>query len=333
MIICVSANPAIDRRLRVKNIEIGAVNRAAAVRSFAGGKAAHVAMAAHALGEEVVWVGFLGGASGDEVERQLTELNIHVVAIRTVAQTRTNDEIIDENGNITEILEPGGAVTGGELAEMFKVCQMQMAADAGFHMVLSGSLPPGVPDDFYSRMIVMAREYGGNVILDTSGEALLAGVKAGPDLIKPNREETEKAVGINVGDAESAFEAARRLRELGARNVAISMGADGIFWTDGKDSYLAEPPKVEVFSTVGCGDAAVAGFAVAAQRNLGKDESIRLAVACGAANCTAKLPGQVRSADAARLSPQIKVKHLSSVAVPSVTTDDVESETVEGVSK
>ena len=320
MIICVSANPAIDRRLRVKNIEIGAVNRALSAGSFAGGKAAHVAMAAKALGEEPVWIGFLGGASGDEVKRQLHELNIRVVSVRTQSQTRTNDEIIDEQGNITEILEPGGAVTGKELEKMYDACRMEMAnASGGFQLVLSGSLPPGVPIDFYSRMIAAAREYGGNVILDTSGEAFIAGIKAGPDLIKPNREEAEKAVGFKIDSEGSAHAAARRLRELGAESIAISLGADGILWSDGNDSYSAVPPRVYVVSTVGCGDAAVAGFAAAAQRNLDKDESLRLAVACGAANCKANFPGQISLENVLQLQPQVEVKDLMANWAPERT--------------
>lgn len=304
MIICVSANPAIDRRLRIKNLQIGAVNRAESVRSFTGGKAAHVAMAARALGEDVFWIGFSGGGTGDEIERQLSGLGIEVIAVRTISATRTNDEIIDESGQTTEILEPGGNVSDEEIEKMYGVCQ-KVFADAGsdFQAVLSGSLPQGVPIDFYSRLISSARMRGGKVILDTSGDALLAGIKSGPDMIKPNSDEAGAAAGLKIEDQMSAISAIRYLQELGARNVALSLGSRGIVWVgEGSDEAIfATPPSVKVNSTVGCGDATVAGLAVAARRQLSNEESLRLAVACGTANCLAELPGQIDEADVKRL--------------------------------
>ncbi|MGC1674678.1 MAG: PfkB family carbohydrate kinase, partial [Candidatus Acidiferrales bacterium] len=108
-IVCVSANPAMDRRLRVESLATGEVNRATSAQGFAGGKAAHVAMATRALNARAAWVGFLGGAIGQECARQLESLGIQVAAIPTVASTRVNLEIIDESGRVTEILEPGAA--------------------------------------------------------------------------------------------------------------------------------------------------------------------------------------------------------------------------------
>lgn len=311
MIICVSANPAIDRRLRIKNLKIGAVNRALSVEAIAGGKAAHVAMAARALGEDVIWIGFSGGATGSEIERQLNDLKIRVVAVRTNAQTRTNDEIIDESGQITEILEPGGNVSDEEIEKIYGVCRAVFAeADSGFQVAFSGSLPPKVPKEFYSDLILAARENGGKVILDTSGEPFLQALEAAPDLIKPNCEEAEKAANLKIDDELTAISAARRLREYGARNVALSLGARGIVWLNGKDNsaILAAPPRVEVVSTVGCGDATVAGFAVAAQRRWSEEEGLRFAAACGAANCLAELPGQINIQDVECLLPTVSLK-------------------------
>src|SRR5690349_22956310 len=123
MLICVSANPAIDRRLRIESIAVGGVNRALSARPFPGGKAAHVAMVAHALGEEVMWLGFLGGAAGEECESGLTDLGIPVTVVRTRAETRANLEIIADDGTVTEILEPGGHVTDEEIERLFSACR------------------------------------------------------------------------------------------------------------------------------------------------------------------------------------------------------------------
>jgi 1-phosphofructokinase family hexose kinase len=311
MIICVSANPAIDRRLRIKNLKIGEVNRTESVKLFAGGKAAHVAMAARALGEEVVWIGFLSGATGDEIERQLSGLGIEVIAVRTSSATRINDEIIDESGRITEILEPGGSVSDEEVKKMYAVCEKVFAdAPTNFQAVFSGSLPPNVSNDFYADLVLSAQENGGKTILDTSGEPFLSALEAAPDLIKPNCEEAEKAADLKIDNELTAISAARRLRERGARNVALSLGARGIVWLNGKNNsaILAVPPRVEVVSTVGCGDATVAGFAVAAQRRWSEEEGLRLAAACGAANCLAEWPGQINIQDVECLLPSVSVK-------------------------
>jgi len=310
MIICVSANPAIDRRVRVKKLIFGAVNRAVSAASFAGGKAAHVAMTANALGEDVVWIGFTGGATGQELERQMNELGILTLAVKTQSQTRTNDEIIDEDGKITEILEPGGEILDDELVRMFTVCESKMAGtNGGFFLVLSGSLPPGVSLGFYSQMISLARKYGGKVILDTSGEALRTTLSSGPDLVKPNREEAENLVGFKIDAEAAACFAARKILRLGARSVVVSLGADGLIWTNGDEMFIAAPPPVEVVSTVGSGDAAVAGFAVGQMRTMSIEERIRLAIACGAANCLAKLPGQIDVNEVNRLLPLVTIRN------------------------
>ena len=311
MIICVSANPAIDRRLRIKNLKIGAVNRAVSVEAYAGGKAAHVAMAARALGADVVWIGFVGGATGDEIERQLSDLRIKVIAVRTNSATRINDEIIDEGRRITELLEPGGSVSVEEVEKMYAVCEKVFAdAPTNFQAVFSGSLPPNVPNDFYADLVLLAQENGGKTILDTSGEPFLQALEAAPDLIKPNSEEAEKATDSKIDNELTAISAARRLRECGARSVALSLGPRGIVWLNGANNsaILAVPPRVEVVSTVGCGDATVAGFAVAAQRRLSEEEGLRLAAACGAANCLAKLPGRINIDDVECLLPSVSME-------------------------
>jgi 1-phosphofructokinase len=150
MLVCVSANPAIDRRLQLERIAVGEVNRAVSAQPFPGGKAAHVAMVAHALGAEVTWVGFLGGAAGEDLESGLSALGIPLTVVRTRAETRANLEIIARDGTVTEILEPGGSVSDGEVERLISACRDIFAECAeGSQVALSGSLPPGAPVDFY----------------------------------------------------------------------------------------------------------------------------------------------------------------------------------------
>jgi 1-phosphofructokinase family hexose kinase len=314
MIICVSANPAIDRRLRLDRLNVGAVNRAASVCPLPGGKAAHVAMAAAALGERVMWVGFLGGATGEDCERGLTGLGIPVAVVKTATATRMNMEVIEADGTVTEILEPGGAVTERDVERMLSLCRDVFTEHRGAAQVaLSGSLPPGVPADFYAQLIRLAHAHDCRVLLDTSGEALRAALGESPDLIKPNRDEAEALTGVPVDGARAAAEAARLLFDTGARGVAISLGAEGMFWQESRDAapLVARPPRVEGHSAVGCGDASLAGFAVARRRGLAGSEFVRFAAACGTANCLADEPGMIDRRQVERLLPQSSVEGIN----------------------
>jgi 1-phosphofructokinase family hexose kinase len=315
MLICVSPNPAIDRRLRLESIAVGGVNRALSAQPFPGGKAAHVAMAARALGEEVMWLGFLGGAAGEECERGLSDLGIPVTIVRTRAETRANLEIIADDGTVTEILEPGGGVTDGEVERLLTACAEIFAEGGeGSQVALSGSLPPGAPADFYAELIRLAHAYGCRALLDTSGAALRQGLEAAPDLVKPNREEAAWFAGHAVRDLGAAAEVAQRMLEAGARSVCVSLGAEGVVWQRDETSapLVAQPPAIAGRSTVGCGDAALAGFAVAHARGLCDEVAVGLAVACGSANCLASAPGLIDAREVERIARQVSVQRLQS---------------------
>lgn len=315
MLICISPNPAIDRRLRLKSIAIGEVNRALSAQPFPGGKAAHVAMVARALGLEVMWVGFLGGASGEECETGLSALGVPLTIVRTRTETRANLEIISADGTVTEILEPGGSVTEGEVERFLATCRDIFAESReGTQVALSGSLPPGAPADLYGELIRLAHLYGCRTLLDTSGDALRHGLEAGPDLVKPNRDEAAWFAGHPVDDAISATEVAQKLFKAHAQSVAISLGPDGMVWQSSADStpLISQLTPIADCSSVGCGDAVLAGFAVAHERGLRDEETITLAVACGTANCLADAPGQIDPGDVARIAQQVLVQRLHS---------------------
>ena len=315
MLVCISANPAIDRRLRLNNIAVGEVNRALSAQPFPGGKAAHVAMVAKSLGTDVMWVGSLGGAAGDQCESGLSALGVPLTVVRTQTETRANLEMISADGSITEILEPGGAVTEGEVERLFATCRDIFAeTDRGTQVALSGSLPPGAPADLYAELIRMAHLYGCRVLLDTSGEALRLGLQAAPDFVKPNRDEAADFAGSPIPDVHAAAEAAQRFFEAHAQSVAISLGANGIVWQKSMNSapLISRPPAIECCSSVGCGDAALAGFAVAHERGLADEETLSLAVACGTANCLADAPGQIDCREVFRLAQDVQVERYHS---------------------
>ena len=313
-IVCVSANPAMDRRLRVAFLEAGEVNRAKSARGLAGGKAAHVAMAARALGANASWIGFLGGAIGEECARQLELLDIEVVAVRTAASTRVNLEVIEDSGKVTEILEPGAAPAREETAEFVRTCSERIREEGKASLlVISGSLPSGISPDFYVSLIEAARNAGARVFIDTSGGALGESVKYNPDFVKVNRAEAEALLARSLKSSQETTEAAREIIRRGSSSAAITFGKDGLVWIEHRDGpvWIARPPTAKVVSTVGSGDATLAGFAYAAIQGIVGEEAVRLAAACGAANCAASSPGMINFADAQRLLPQIEVQKMN----------------------
>jgi tagatose 6-phosphate kinase len=304
-----------DRRLRVASLAVGEVNRAKSASGLAGGKAAHVAMAARAMGARATWIGFLGGAIGEECAALLKVLGIEVVAVHTAASTRVNLEVIEDSGKVTEILEPGAAPTAEETAEFSRVCSERIReAEKGALLVISGSLPSGVSTDFYVSLIASVRTQGGRIFVDTSGEALRESVKTKPDFAKVNRTEAEALLGRTLKSSQETVEAAHEIIQRGASSAAITMGKDGLVWVEHRDGpvWMARPPGANVISTVGCGDATLAGFAYAAIEGIDGENAVRLAAACGAANCAASAPGRINFANVQSLLPQIHVQKMSS---------------------
>jgi 1-phosphofructokinase family hexose kinase len=258
-----------------------------------------------------VWIGFLGGALGQECERGLSNLGIEVLPVRTKASTRANLEVIEDSGRITEILEPGGRPNSADRAELLWTCKEALEKRwPGTPLVISGSLPAGVPDDFYVRFIRAAHSAGSPVFLDASGAALSAGIEARPDFVKPNRSELETLSGRRLRTMGEVVFAAQKLISLGSHSAAVTMGTAGLVWIEkeGEPAWVAVPPKLKAVSTVGCGDTTLAGFAMARAKRLSGEPAVKFATACGAANCLAEREGQISRKDVEALIPRIKTK-------------------------
>ncbi len=313
MFVCVSLNPALDRRLRLERFLPGAINRVCEARSAAGGKAAHVAMTLRTLGADPLWLGFAGGASGVDLLDGLRALGIRVDATITKGATRRNLEIIDDQGCVTELLEPGPRITPQDLRSLQSRYEAVLQDSPGKGIaLLSGSLPPGVPEDYYATLVEIGRRLGWRVFLDTSGAALSAALPAHPDFVKPNEEEAAFVTGRKIADLEHACAALQLILRKGSRSAAITLGSRGLIWSDVEAgaTLFAESPQVTARSCVGSGDAALAGYAFAMLHQADTDAAVRLAVACGAANCLADSPGLARLGDIERLRPDVCVQSL-----------------------
>jgi 1-phosphofructokinase family hexose kinase len=314
MILCVSANPAMDRRLRLPTLTLGEVNRADSSQPMAGGKAAHVAMASRALGARAGWIGFLGGAIGDQIGNELRKLEIEVFPVKTQAATRVNLELVEDSGRITEVLEPGGSPTAGECEELIEnMATLLRGPWKGAWVAISGSLPEGVKGKFYFDLVTRAKQWGSKVFLDTSGEGLQAGLRAGPDLVKPNRTEAETLLGRPLSNPGDAAVAAAELVHGGVGSAAITLGAEGLVWSETArgPTWSAKPPLLRAISSVGCGDATFAGFAYAALQGWSGEQAVRFATACGAANCLAEQTAQISMASVTKLIPLIEISKIA----------------------
>ena len=308
-LLCVSANPAIDRRMVLPNFCSGAVNRASSVDPAAGGKAAHVAFAATALGADVRWLAFLGGPEGESCRQGIAARGVEPLSVQIAARTRTNLELIDESsGEITEVLEPGPSIREEEQAEFLRRFDEELKSHPV--VVVSGSLPGGVRASFYREMITRAKNADCIAMLDTSGEALSQSLAAAPDLIKPNRDEAAALLGIQISSIAQAVQAARSLRQRGPSVVILSLGSEGAVAVGDSYALQARAPVVNAISTVGSGDSFLDGWAVGLASAMDPDACLRLAIASGTANCLASSPGVISNDEVQRLLEQVEISRV-----------------------
>ncbi|MEW6404407.1 MAG: 1-phosphofructokinase [Chloroflexota bacterium] len=274
----VTLNPAIDQTVSVDDFRIGAVNRSRAMRFDAGGKGVNVASFLADYGMDVVVTGFLGEENADIFERHFTRKKIDDCFIRVPGETRVNIKITDEHNQETTDLNMPGQAAGEEAVD--RLCeQIETLAEACDFFVLSGNLRPGLSSDFYAKLIKSLKEKNRSCILDTSGEALAEGVKAGPRMIKPNIAELGQLVRRELNGLNDVHAAALSLINDGVELVVVSMGAEGALLVSRDNAFLASPPSVIVKSTVGAGDAMVAGLVAGFADNLSMEECARLATA------------------------------------------------------
>jgi 1-phosphofructokinase len=265
--VTLTLNPSLDRTIEVDSLTRGAVIRAGGARVDPGGKGVNVSRALLANGIASRAVLPCGGDDGQRLVRLLGQEGVAVVAVRCAGTTRSNVTLVEPDGTVTKINEPGGPLTAAEV-DRVAAAVLQAAGGAGTGradwVVVCGSLPPGVPVDLYATLGRRFAAAGLRVAVDTSGPALLAAVAAGTELVKPNREELAEAVGRPLGSLRDVVDAAQELRSWGAGTVLASLGADGAVLVGPAGVVAGESPPVEPRSTVGAGDALLAGYLAAA---------------------------------------------------------------------
>jgi 6-phosphofructokinase 2 len=287
MVETVTLNPALDRTLWVESIRPDDSNRITRENRYSGGKGIDVSRVLTTLGIENRALGFVGGFTGDELEGRLLNEGIACDFVRIAGETRTNIVINDQKAGKQLIFNAEGPeIQPYELMHLMRKVEDLKEPDI---VVISGSLPKKVNPEIYRRIIEIARDKGARVVLDTDGEALKAGIRACPDIIKPNIHELERLVDRSLETNEQILQAARTVRERGVETVLVSMGGHGMILVGANEVYRAIPPEVEIVNTIGAGDSSVAGYVFGLVSGFEPQKALACAVAAGAA--TVMRPG------------------------------------------
>jgi len=307
LIYTVTLNPALDRTLYVESLSPGQTTRIRHEERYAGGKGIDVSRALREMGSDNVALGLVGGFGGKELEGRLLLAGVACRFTHIANETRTNIIIQDEpSGAETALLARGPEVQPSELMDFLDV--LEKSPDMSL-LVISGSLPPGLTPEVYSRMITIGNERGARVVLDTAGDALRQSIRARPAVIKPNRFELADLAGKALPDVRAISEYSTSLLDW-VETVLVSMGPEGIVMVTRHQILHARPPKVAVKSSVGAGDCAVAGFVHGLAIGETAAEALRRGVAAGSAATLNAGTGLCRCADVDALLPQVAVEEV-----------------------
>ncbi|TMR93395.1 1-phosphofructokinase family hexose kinase [Nonomuraea basaltis] len=313
MILTVTLNLALDVTYEVPSVDWDGVNRVGAVHRRAGGKGVNVARVLAALGQEVLVTGLAGGPTGRAIEEDLRAARLPSALCGIAADSRATLAVCETGGPAPQetpgpretaggrrtalFNEPGPEVTPAELATFVRhYTSLAAVADV---VVISGSLPRGVPADIYATLADLA---GVPVIVDADGDPLRHAPKGRPSVVKPNAKELARAVPGGTPD-----EGARALRDQGAESVVVSMGSEGLLAVTGEGTFRARMPYTVEGNPTGAGDSLVAGLALGLVESEPWPERLRRAAALGAAAVAAPVAGEFDRDVYADIHPQIVI--------------------------
>jgi 1-phosphofructokinase family hexose kinase len=312
VIVTVTLNAALDRTLSVPIFQLGHRHRANDALTLAGGKGINVARALKRLDVPVVAMGLAGGRTGTRLVEELTSEAILNDFVRIAGESRTSTAVVDPTaGTHTEINEWGPKATERELEMLLE--KLQYVSRSADMVVLAGSLPRSVRDDWYAVAIRELNRRGVRVALDAEGESLRHGLDAEPFLVSPNQREAEAIVDQELEDDEDFVMALDTLADLGAQNVVMTMETGAFARVrEGRRvrRFRATAPQVEPVSTVGTGDVLLAQWIAARLDERSAEEALRLAVAAGAASCLEVGAGRFDPREAAQLVGASEVHEL-----------------------
>lgn len=304
----VTLNPALDLTIPLPRLARGEVNRAGAAELRPAGKGVNVSVMLGVLGEASLATGLLGAADIQAFAEFLDGQGVAADFVPVPGRCRINVKLVEteaEGGAVTDINPPGAATPEGALeAVAAKLAYGPTIA------VLSGSLPPGLAPGALAWLAEQLRGFGARVVLDSSGPAFEAALAAKPALIKPNRDELSALLGRALPDRAALLAAAREMQEQGIGSVVVSAGGEGALFALPEAALWVTPPRVRLTTTVGAGDAMVAGLTAALARGLPPEAMARLATGCAAAAVSRPVGGSPALAEITRLAEAAHVERL-----------------------
>lgn len=281
MVYTLTLNPSLDYMMPVRQLRIGATNRSEGEQIRIGGKGINVSILLRRLGVENLALGVAAGFTGEELLRRMNEEGIrHDFLMGREGFTRINVKLLSEEE--TEINGSGPVIEESEAQALLRQIAKIRSGD---FLVISGSMPKGIPTDFLNQLLHQITGQDAEIVLDISGPTLRRALRYRPFLIKPNQHELEEVLGVSISSREQALLHGKKLQELGARNVLISMGAEGAVLLDEKGGvHSKKAPDGLLVSSVGAGDSMVAGFLAGWIQSHAYDQAFCMGLAAGSAS-------------------------------------------------
>jgi tagatose 6-phosphate kinase len=309
MILCIGTTPAAQRVMLFRKVALNDVNRAIETLDGAAGKSINVAKVLKSFGERPLATGFLGGDRGDELAGMLRAREIEMDFVKVAVRTRQCITVIDESaGTQTELVEESRPVPQADYATLTRIIVARISGCRA--VIMSGTISPGGPVEFYGHCTRLAREAGAMSVVDAKGALLENALGACPALVKPNRSELGATVGRELSEPSAVMLAMRQVCERGAERVVVTAGNEPTLAFDGKKLWEIVPPRIACINPIGSGDAFTAGLVWRLLRGEELGEACRWATAAGAANALTAMPGEVNLQDVERLAGEIRARQL-----------------------
>lgn len=309
MILCIGTTPAAQRVMVFRKLELDAVNRANTTLDGAAGKSVNVAKVLATLGAQPVATGFAGGDRGKELLELLASRHIETDFVSVAAPTRQCISVLDQSAQtVTELVEESRPVSPAEYASLRSIIQKRLpGCDA---VVMSGSITPGGPVDFYREITQLANEMSILSVVDAQGSVLEEALAARPGLVKPNRRELAATVRRSLKDEREVIAAMSEIQKRGAVRVVVTAGKSATLALHGDQLWRIQPPPVSAVNPIGSGDAFTAALVWQLAQKATLGEACRWASAAGAANALSAMPGEMDRHDVERLADEVKVERL-----------------------
>jgi 1-phosphofructokinase family hexose kinase len=287
LIVTLTMNPAIDRTIAVDRLAFDDRAYILSSKDSPGGRGINAARVIYSFGGQTLSIFPAGGERGARFEYYMRDCGFPVATVPIRNDIRLNFTITDRHGLTVKLNDSGPRLDRGEISSVEGTVESQLERTSW--LMLCGSLPPGVPADFYAQLIARASKKGVKTLLDTDGEALSQGVEAGPTVVTPNQQEAERLLNTVLLTRSHSLAAARRIQAMGAESVVLSLGSRGAIGATASQLWEATPPRVDAISPIGAGDALAAALTWSFENGAEFQEALRWGVAAGSASAT--LPG------------------------------------------